>query len=801
MWKYIIRLILRYRVANLIVIGLLTIGMAFMATRVQMSYEMARMLPKSDSVSMEYEHFKATFGQDGAVVLAGLTTDSLFTPSAIEKLDQLTMRIKATEGIEEVLSPTRLFNLVKDTVRKQFTLMPLMKRLPQTQAEVDSFRTCLYNLPFYQGLIFSVDGEVALMTITLDKKMLNNRARVALIDSLKSRVETFGHATGVKVSFSGLPYIRTITSRKIEQELKLFVLFSLLITSVILLLLFRSGKAVFFPVIIVFISVIWTMGFISLLGYKITILTGVLPPLIIVIGIENCIFLLNKYHSEYRDHGGKVRALSHVVERIGSANMLTNATTAAGFASFIITGNAMLTEFGLVASLSILTVFLLTLFLIPIFFSFLPNPEVRHTKHLEKGLISGIIRWIVIIVEKRRPVIYLVTFVMVIIGVVGVTRLGTSGKIVDDMPHRDPMYKDLVFLEKHYNGVMPLEISIDTRKKRGVIRADNLARIDKLQQVLAEYPELSKPLSVVEVAKLSRQAFFGGDPLQYSLPTSHERNFILGYMPKNTKKKGGRTIMDAFADSTLQKTRISVQMENVGTDDIDRITESLRPRIDSIFSPDKYDVKITGTSVVFLKGTDYMVNNLFQSLVLAVILISGLMALLFSSWRMIAISLIPNLIPQLLTAALMGYAGIPIKPSTILIFSVALGISVDNTIQFLSRYRLQLRLNDWNIRPSVLKALSETGYSMIYSSSVLFFGFLVFVLSTFGGTEAMGYLISFTLLTALLSNLFLIPSLLLWLDHIVTTRRFREPLLQILDEEFDEEIDSIELETDTRGGA
>ncbi|PKP23741.1 MAG: hypothetical protein CVU06_06725 [Bacteroidetes bacterium HGW-Bacteroidetes-22] len=369
------------------------------------------------------------------------------------------------------------------------------------------------------------------------------------------------------------------------------------------------------------------------------------------------------------------------------------------------------------------------------------------------------------------------------------------------MPHRDPMYKDLVFLEKHYNGVMPLEISIDTRKKRGVIRADNLARIDKLQQVLAEYPELSKPLSVVEVAKLSRQAFFGGDPSQYSLPTSHERNFILGYMPKNTKKKGGRTIMDAFADSTLQKTRISVQMENVGTDDIDRITESLRPRIDSIFSPDKYDVKITGTSVVFLKGTGYMVNNLFQSLVLAVILISGLMAMLFSSWRMIAISLIPNLIPQLLTAALMGYAGIPIKPSTILIFSVALGISVDNTIQFLSRYRLQLRLNDWNIRPSVLKALSETGYSMIYSSSVLFFGFLVFVLSTFGGTEAMGYLISFTLLTALLSNLFLIPSLLLWLDHIVTTRRFREPLLQILDEEFDEEIDSIELETDTRGGA
>lgn len=799
MWKYIIRLILRYRIANLVVIGLLTLVMAFMATRVQLSYEMARMLPASDSTSIDYENFKTTFGQDGAVVFAGLTTDNLFNPRALRLLDSLTRQIKTTPGIEEVLSPTRLFALVKDTIRKQFVMKPLMQRLPVNQAEADSFRMALMEQPFYQGLIFSTDGQVALMTITLDKKMLNNRARVALIDSLRARTEVFGKATGVTVSFSGLPYIRTVTSRTIEKELRMFVLLSLLITAVILFVLFRSGKAVLFPVVIVVISVIWTMGIIALLGFKITILTGVLPPLIIIIGIENCIFLLNKYHSEYLDHGGKVRALSRVVERIGGANLLTNATTAAGFAAFIITGNAILVEFAVVATLSILTVYLLTLFLIPIFFSLMPEPQQYQTSHITKGTIGVLVEWVVWQVQYRRKIIYLTTFALVVVGIVGVMRLSTSGRIVDDIPHDDALYQDLVFLEHHFNGVMPLEISIDTRKKRGVMRTDNLARIDKLQKVLAEYPELSRPLSVVEVAKLSRQAFFGGDPGQYSLPSNNERNFIVAYLPKTKAAK--RTVMDAFADSTLQKTRVSVQMANVGTDDINRITRSLRPRIDSIFNPQKYEVKITGTSVVFLKGTSYLTTNLMQSLVLALIIIAILMALLFTSARMIAISLVPNLIPQLLTAALMGYAGIPIKPSTILIFSIALGISVDNTIHFLSRYRLQLRLNEWDIRQSVIKALGETGNSMIYSSLVLFFGFSVFVLSTFGGTEAMGYLISFTLLVALLSNLFLLPSLLLWLDRIVTTRHFREPLLQILDEEIDDDLDALQMENDTRGSA
>ncbi|MFC2100823.1 RND family transporter, partial [Bacteroidota bacterium] len=384
--------------------------------------------------------------------------------------------------------------------------------------------------------------------------------------------------------------------------------------------------------------------------------------------------------------------------------------------------------------------------------------------------------------------------------IIGVSRLNTTGNIVDDIPKKDPLYVDLVYMETHFNGIMPFEITIDTKKKNGVMKLSTIRKIDRLQDTLANYPELSKPLSIAEVVKFAKQAYYNGNPIFYDLPSNNEMNFMGSYIPKiNTEKK---TILNSFVDTNFQLTRISVQMKNIGTKEIKRIKEDLKPKIDSIFHPDKYETKITGTSVVFLKGSNYLIRNLLTSLMLAVTFISVLMALLFTSFRMIIISLIPNLIPQLLTAALMGYIGIPVKPSTILIFSIALGISVDNTIHFLSRYRLELKFNDWNIKTSVILALQEAGFSMVYSSTVLFLGFAIFTRSTFGGTEAMGYLVSFTLLAAVLSNLFLLPSLLLSLDKWMTTKSFRDPLLEILDEEdIDEDELKIDKELDTRGSA
>jgi len=776
MWKYIVRVILRYRITNLIIIGLITVFFGYQMRSLELSYELAQMLPDNHPTLQTYKKFKTEFGQDGAVMFVGVVNPNIFQLENFNAFYDLSNELKKTEGVEGVVSVAQIYTLVKNTEKKKFDIKTVVNKRPETQQELDSLKKIIYALPFYDGLLYNKEADVFLLMITLDKEILNSDKRGPLIYSIKDAIDKYSENQGVEIHFSGLPYIRTITSDLVKRELNQFIFYALFVASFILAIFFRSFKMVFYPVLTVAISVIWALGITSLLGFKITILTGIIPPLLIIIGIENSIFLLNKYIAEYSVHKNKVKALTRMVSRIGSANFLTNATTAAGFAAFIVTGNKLLVEFGIVAAINIFGIYLLTLILIPTLFSFKGNPKPRLLANVKSGLVSRLVDKVLLVVSKHRNWVYALSIFLVFAGVIGVSQLKTTGNIVDDIPKDDVLYQDLLFFEKHFNGVMPFEITIDTKKPRGILQLSTIKKIDRLQNELLKYPELSQPLSLAEVVKFSKQAFYNGNEKKYTLPNNQEKNFILAYMPKIDS--GNQNTLNSFVDNKLQMTRITVQMANIGTKEIAALKEDLRPKIDKIFNPDKFNVEMTGTSVVFLEGTKFLVKNLLQSLLLALVAISLLMALLFTSVRMIVLSLIPNLLPQLLTAAMMGYFGIPIKPSTILIFSIALGISVDNSIHFLSRYRLHLEQNNWQIQISVLNALKETGYSMVYSSIVLFFGFYIFTLSTFGGTEAMGYLISFTLLIALISNLFLLPSLLLTLDKFVTTRAFKASILE-----------------------
>jgi len=741
---------------------------------------MVRMLPSNDSTTIIYEKFKNRFGQDGSILFIGVEDKNFFTLDHFNKWYDLSEKLKKTDGIEEVISVTRLYTLQKDEEMKKFAFSRIVNTKPETQAELDSLKQLILNQPFYEGILYDSTGNFSLIAVTLDKDRLNSRERVKLIGQIQDLGTQYEKDTRTEVHYSGLPFIRTITSLKVQDELVFFIILSLVICSLFMLIFFRSFRVVAATMVIMVIAVIFVLGSISLLNYKVSILTGILPPLLMVIVVENCVFLLNKYYHEYRHHANKIKAVSRTIQRIGTANFFTNAATATGFASFIATGNKLLVEFGVVATLNILVAFLLTLILIPIFFSFMKPPKTRHIRHLDTGPVKVIIDKVVWAVLNRRKVIYLTTFVFIIASVIGLTKLKTTGNIVDDIPKKDQLYQDLQFFEKHINGVMPLEFVIDTQKKKGVLRLSTINKIDEFQQILAGYSELSKPMSLAEVFKSAKQAFYGGDPAMYSIPGNNEKDFILSYVPNlNDHKKG---IINSFIDSNLQITRISVQMANIGTPEIERIRNDLKPKIDSVFPPDQFKVEMTGTSVVFLEGTNFLVKDLFSSLILALIVISILMALLFSTLRMILVSLFPNLIPQLITAGLMGFLMVTIKPSTVLIFSIALGISVDNAIQYLSRYRLHLRQSKHNVILSAIESLKETGFSIIYSSIVLFFGFGIFVLSNFGGTQALGYLIAITLMMALLCNLFLLPSLLISLSKWLTSKKFEEPIIPIDDD-------------------
>jgi len=800
MWTYLVRFILRNRLINIIGIVILTAFMFYKALDVQISYEMSSMLPKSDSTYIYYQNFKKIFGEDGSVLFIGIKDSNFYELEKFNDWYDLSFNLKNLDGVQEVVSVAKIYQLKKNDSLKRFEFKPVIDKKPTTQGELDSLKRRILSLPFYKDLLYVEESGVTLMAITLDKIKLNTKKRISVVNNIKLTAEEYGKKYGIVMHYSGLPYIRTYTTKKVEQELRLFILLAMIIASIALLIFFRSFKAMLFPMIIVIISVIWVFGLISILGYKISLLTGIIPSLMIIIGVENCIFLLNKYHHEFKNHGNKIKALSRVVQRVGNATFLTNLTTATGFAAFIVTGNKLLVEFGLVASINIMIVFILSLFLVPIFFSYLGPPKQRHIKHLDNKITLKLLDRIVFLVQNRRSIIYIITITVVAIGIYGITRLKTTGNIVDDISHNDPLYKDLVFFENEFKGILPFEILIDTKKKKGVMRLETIKRIDELQDTLALYPEFSRALSIAEVVKFAKQEFYNGKESFYSLPNNQEKNFIFSYVPKTDSHQ--KTVLNSFVDTSLRMTRISVQMANIGTRDIQRIKEDLKPKISEIFPPERFNVQLTGTSVVFLKGSQYMVRSLLTSLILAIIVIAILMALLFTSFKMVGVTISTNLLPQILTAALMGFLVITIKPSTILIFSIALGISVDNAIHYLSRYRMELKTNNWNIKAAVISALRETGFSMIYSSIVLFLGFAIFMLSSFGGTKAMGFLISFTLIVAVLSNLFVLPSLILTLDKRVTTRSFKEPLLEILDEEEDIDLDDLEIEEpDTRGSA
>ncbi|HVA97955.1 MAG TPA: MMPL family transporter [Bacteroidia bacterium] len=805
MWASIAKIILRNRWKFVTVIAVITLFMAYKATQVQLTYEFAQLLPQTDSTSIEYQNFKNRFGLDGNVMVIGMQEDSLYRLNEFNDWCKLSDAIQKIKGIRQVVSVGRLYNLTKNDSLGKFEFKPLIKKLPTTQQQLDSLKIAIHRLPFYSGFIYNEKTHSTLMAITFEKKDLNTNKRITIVDSIKLQVDQFSKKYKADVHYSGMPYIRTMISRKIASEMVLFLALAVLVTAIILLLFFRSFLPVIFSLLVVLIGVIWSVGTMVLLGYKITALSGLIPPLIIVIGIPNCILLLNKYHTEYNLHHNQALALSRTIEKIGVSLFFANITTAIGFAVFCFTRTQILYEFGLISSLNVIAAYFISLTLIPIVFSFLKPPTIKHTNHLKGKNISILLQKVDYLVHNHRRTIYGTVIVIVIISFVGLEKIKAIGYVVDDLPKKDPIYVDMRYFEKNFNGVLPFEISIDTKKPNGVF-ADNgrtLYKIEMMQRLFAKYPEFSKPMSIIEGIKFSYQALKDGNPKFYRLPGALELADISSYASDAKSKQNS---FKAFIDSTKRYTRVSIQMKDVGSVKMKQLVSELRPRIDTVFNYDRdakkwastknaYKVVLTGNSLMFLKGNDFLVKNLIESVFLAILLITMVMFTLFMSFRMVIISIVPSLIPLLITAGLMGFFHIHLKPSTILIFSIAFGIASDGNMYFLTKYRQEFKNNHYSISKTVSHTIRETGVSMVYTAIILFCGFAIFTASSFEGTAALGLLISVTLLLAYCSNLILLPCFLLSLEKRLTTKAFlSEPLIQIYDEEEDINVNNLTIE-------
>lgn len=784
-WDVVARLILRNKIGILIIILLTTIFFSRQWDNMRFTYTEANLLPDDHPVTITYNEFLKIFGEEGNLIVLGVKDSSLFTVEKLNAWNNFSEKFKDFDEVETVISLKDLQKLKKDTKQERFILEPFITDSISSEEEIELLQDDLFKkYPFYDNFLFNKETKTIRTAIYLKKDIVNTAARKDFVfDDLIPIIKEFEDTYNINVRASGMPYVRTLNAQNIVDEIGVFIGAALLVTSLIFFFFFRSLRATLISMFVVCLGVMWTFGIIGLLNYEITVLTALIPPLIIVIGIPNCIFLINKYQHEVKLHGNKVKSLQRVITKIGNATLMTNVTTASGFATFMLTESTLLKEFGLVASLSILAIFMLCLLIIPIIYTFLPYPKDRHLEHLNKRWIGGFVNWMERMVKQRRITIYIASIVLLVVSMIGMNQIKISGSLIEDMSKTSEFFDDIRFFEEEFNGIMPMEILIDTKRKKGVTKLSTLKRMDELEELIIETPELSKPISIVGLVKYAKQAYTNGNPKYYQLPTSQENLFISSYIKNSTSEVD---LLKDFVDSTGQYARITTFMKDIGTDKMERIEENIQTKIDKVFPEEKYDVTITGKALVFQKGTKYLVKNLAISLTLAIFLISLFMAYMFRSFKMIIISLIPNLLPLVITAGLMGYLGVPIKPSTILVFSIAFGISVDDTIHFLAKYRQELQANHWKIRKSVYAALRETGVSMFYTSIVLFFGFSVFTISSFGGTVALGALVSATLLFAMLSNLLLLPSLLLSLERSIANKEvLKEPTIQIIPDEDD----------------
>lgn len=777
MWQRLADFILRHRIALLICIAVLTAFMGWEGRKAEIQQEFVKVIPEDDPEYQAYKRFQQTFGEDANAVIVGLEAgpgaDSLFRPQVLMGLHDVNEQLRALHGVERVLNIASLYTLRRDSITDRLKLEPIQAGNIQTQAQADSLRSELLQLPFYDGLLLNKTRTATLCIVSLDSAVLNSKGKKVLVNAVQHRMDSLAAATGLKVHYSGVPYIRTYISQKLPNELALFMALAVVVTAVALFVFYRSGYAVVFPLILLACSTVCTFGLVGLLGYKLTLITGLIPPLIVILGIPPSIYMLSDYHAEFVATGDKIEAIRRMVHKLGLVTLMINANTAFGFLTLYFTKVQMLREFGMLAFLATLLTYVLTIVMLPGIFSLLPAPNARRLKHLDSKFITKSVRWMDVIVQRRKALIYGITLALTVVSIYGLSRIRAISFMVDDLPNSDAIYTDLAFMEANFDAVMPFEIVVDTKRPNGVRSLRALKQLDEAQRRLQAYPEISRTLSLADAMKWVRQSYFGGDSSQYALPVSEEFLEISRYARGSgiaTKTGERNNVISTLVDSTYQRARITGFVKDVGSVRMPILLDSIRQDLNEVFYPDVKPTEggpefmVTGTTKIFLKANDYLINNLIWSLVATFAIVALQMFVLFGSFRIMVISLIPNLIPLAMTAAIMGLFNIELKPSTALIFGIAFGIAIDNSIHYLSAYRF-LRKASRSVKEAVSESLRTTGMSIIYTSAVLFVGFGVFAPSAFGSTRALGILTSVCMLIALFSNLLLLPLLLRSFDQ------------------------------------
>jgi len=875
MWQSIANIILRNR---FIIIGVLTLLTVFFGYNVlsglKLDNKYGILLPENAQAKKDYDRFTNMFGEDGGTLVIAIQTDSLYTERNFLKWKELGDSILKFDGIESVVSEATLITISNNKEAQKFEAHRVFSDIKFQEKSIDSIKNEIKNNPMYAGLLYNDTSNVSLMMIGVEERFITDQKKADVVLDVERLSETYSEYFGTP-KFAGLPHLRVVIGKQVMKEMYIFIALLIGVTSLLLYLFFRSMRVVLICLLVVVVAVIWAIGTIGALDFNITVIMALIPPLMIVIGIPNCIFLITKYHQEILEHGNKVKALTRVIKKIGTATFLTNLTTSLGFLTFITTNSPKLVQFGICASINIMLVFVISITILPVILSLSKAPKQRHLKHLERKLAVGLLNNLVNITVNHRKWVYIATISVVIFSIAGLMQIKATGNLTGDLPKNHQILNDFNFIQDNFGGSIPFEIMVDYKEPSRLAKTSTLKRVEAVQNQYKNDTLFSKNISYVDFLKAANMAFHDNDSTQFRLITSKRKlGALKRYIDSSivTNSKGVGVALNELIDTTHCVLRIRSQLKDLGAYEIEDKAQLMKVEIDSILNPSKkpieryfkkyeknnntayidsiiyeypavynaltkhyskgdqdkqfefdmdseliktyysqedfkaslrkaidheyFGITLTGTSIIASNGTQYMVLNLFTSLIFAIVAISILMAILFRSWRMVLVSLIPNFIPLLFTAGVMGWFGIPLKPSTLLVFSIAFGISVDDTIHYLAKYRQELATKQWDLKECAIMAIREAGLGMFYTSIVLFCGFSMFSFSQFGGTKALGLLVSLTLLVAMITNLVILPTLLLTLERRLTTKSFEEPYFDAYAEEGEIDWDHLDLPSD-----
>jgi len=728
----------------LLIIAFITFFLIIQLFFLKFDFTIENLFPENDKEVEEYYNFRDEFGREDNIISLTYTCDDPFLLKNFLLTQKLTKRLSKIDGIYSVLSISNL-GIELDILETNLN----DKNLSQKQIEV--LKNYILDSPIFVNNLISEDGTIASIILEVDETLNNHPGRLKIMKDIQNIIND----SNWEWYEAGIPVLRT---KYVQYMIGDFIKFFPPVTIILLLVLymmFKSIKIVLLPILTVFISVVWILGLMSIFNFSINIITYIVPTLVMIVGVSDSVHILIKFNEEIRKSNNSKESIKKTIQSIGNAILLTSLTTSFGFLSLLSTNIVMIKEFGFLVAIGVLIAFLVSILLIPTLIILMGKSYPLKNISTKKGIRYYFLNRIVMINNNYQSTILIISSISIVLFIYFSLKVESNSALMDDLSKGNELFEDMKFVEEHMGGVFPFEVVLSAKDENnnlienGIVNFRFISLVSKIQKKLNSIPEIRKTISIVDYLEIINENLT--EEIQEKPELTDE--LIFQYILLN------EDIFQNIINFDYSKTRISGRIKDVNSIRAEEIVEEINNwKLENI--SDEVSIALTGTTLMALKVNDYLVNNLIISFLIAFSVIFISMGFLFKSVKLAIFSMIPNLIPILFMAAIMGIFNIKLRPTTAMTFAIAFGIAVDDTIHYLVRFRKELSNNNGNYKEANAATIYSTGNAIISTSLILSSGFLVMVSSNFLPSRDFGFLLAITMFGAIIGDLFFLPAML-----------------------------------------